>query len=124
MNATTFLVSLRDEVKEELDCLERTGIIEKVFQPTDWVHPVVVVRKPHGKIRLWLDRKPLNTGIKQEFYQISYFILDTSVWTVRDYVLLQLLLDKYVSKLSFGVTSAHELVHSALSQKNFELIVW
>lgn len=51
-NARKIPLSIKNEVKNELDRLEKQKIIEKVTEPTDWVYPLVVVRKPNGKIRL------------------------------------------------------------------------
>lgn len=36
-------VALRDKVKAKLDDLERKGIVEKVFTPTEWISSMVIV---------------------------------------------------------------------------------
>lgn len=69
-NARKISLSIKNEVKTELDRLEKLDIIQKVIEPTDWVHPLVVVRKPTGKIRFCLDPKQLNKVIKREYFQI------------------------------------------------------
>jgi hypothetical protein len=61
---------LKSELKAELNRLERFKIIEKVNEPTDWVNPLVLVRKPSGKLRICLDPKQLNKYIKRQHYQV------------------------------------------------------
>ena len=60
-----------DKVKEEIQKMERLGVIRKVNHPTEWCHPIVVVGKPNSKIRICIDLTKLNLGIKREFYQIE-----------------------------------------------------
>ena len=62
---------IREQVKKELDHLENTGIIAKVQGPTDWVSPMVCVRKPSGRIRLCIDPFHLNRAILREHYPMS-----------------------------------------------------
>ncbi|CAB4021658.1 Hypothetical predicted protein, partial [Paramuricea clavata] len=38
---------LKDKIKDELNRMEARGIITKVEQPTKWVNPMVVVKKPN-----------------------------------------------------------------------------
>ena len=61
---------LRDKVKAELDRMERMGIITKVEQPTKWVSPIVVVKKPNGDVRICLDLMDLNKAVKREHYPL------------------------------------------------------
>ena len=44
------------------------GIITTVEQPTKWVNPVIVVRKPNGDVRICLDPVDLNKAVKREHY--------------------------------------------------------
>ena len=60
--------ALKDRVKEELDKMEKLGVIEKVTEPTDWVNSLVIAEKPNGKLRLCLDPKDLNEAIKRPHY--------------------------------------------------------
>ena len=39
-------------------------IIEPADEPTDWVSELVIVEKPNGKLRIWIDPRPLNQAIK------------------------------------------------------------
>ena len=57
-----------EPLKEELRRMEEMGVIRKVDQPTDWCHPIVIVPKQNGKIRLCLDLTKLNIAVKREFY--------------------------------------------------------
>jgi hypothetical protein len=69
-NARKIPLTLKSELKAELNRLERFKIIEKVNEPTDWVNPLVLVRKPSGKLRICLDPKQLNKYIKRQHYQV------------------------------------------------------
>ena len=56
-------VPLLPRLKTELQNLEEAGIIRKVIKPTSWVHPIVVVPKKNGDIRLAFDFGKLNECI-------------------------------------------------------------
>ncbi|KAI0209393.1 hypothetical protein LSAT2_005911, partial [Lamellibrachia satsuma] len=45
-------IHLKDEVKDELDNMERLGVISKVTEPTDWVSSLVYSRKSNNKLRI------------------------------------------------------------------------
>ena len=62
---------LLDPLKKELDRMEKMGVIRKVEEPTDWCHPIVLVQKGNGSIRLCLDLTRLNKAVKREFYQLE-----------------------------------------------------
>ena len=53
-------LSVLPKLKEELDKMEREGIIRPCPETTDWVHNLVIVSKKNGDIRLCLDPKNLN----------------------------------------------------------------
>ena len=61
---------LRLKLQDELNHLEKLGIIAKVEDPTDWVSSLVVVPKKEGKLRICLDPRDLNVAIKRERYQL------------------------------------------------------
>ncbi len=63
-------IALKGKLKNELDRLDKLGIIKKVDKPTDWVNSLVIVEKPKGDLRLCLDPKDLNQAVKREHYQI------------------------------------------------------
>ena len=46
--------ALRSRIEEELDRLEREGILEKVTH-SEWATPIVAVPKPNGRVRLCGD---------------------------------------------------------------------
>ena len=62
----------RSKLKQELDRMVRSGIIEKVpiNEPADWVNSTVVVDKPNGSVRVCLDPRDLNVAIKREHYPL------------------------------------------------------
>jgi hypothetical protein len=51
--------------------MEARGIITKVEQPTKWVNPMVVVKKPNGDVRICLDPVDLNKVIQREHYPLK-----------------------------------------------------
>lgn len=55
-------ITLRDAVSEEIFRLEHQGIIERV-NASEWVSPIVVVRKQDGSIRLCVDLRAPNQAI-------------------------------------------------------------
>ena len=65
--------SLQQKIKEELDNMEKTGVIRKINEPTEWVNSLVVVEKPSGGLRICLDPRDLRKAIKREYYQIPIF---------------------------------------------------
>ena len=60
--------AIKQRLKEELDKMENTGVIDKVTTPTDWVNSLVVVEKENGKLRICLDPRDLNAAIKRPHY--------------------------------------------------------
>ena len=58
------VVTLHKEVKAKLEKLEKKNILVKETEPTDWISSMVVLAKP-GKIRICLDPKDLNKGIRR-----------------------------------------------------------
>ena len=62
--------ALRNAIEDELDRLEREGILEKVTH-SEWATPVVAVPKPDGKVRLCGDFKvTVNQAMKVDQYPI------------------------------------------------------
>ena len=55
---------LRDKVSDELQSMERKGIIERVGdEVADWCQPMVVVKKPDGGVRICVDYTKLNGNV-------------------------------------------------------------
>lgn len=61
---------LIQKVKEELERMEASGVIERVTQPTDWCVPMVPVIKPIRQVRICVDLKRLNENIKRERFML------------------------------------------------------
>ena len=51
---------LRGKVQEELDRMEKLGVISKSKEPTPWCAGMVVVPEKTGEVRICVDLKPLN----------------------------------------------------------------
>ena len=61
-------VTIRDQVKDELDRLCREDIIEPVTEPSPWISALMVAVKPNSKLRLCVDTRPLNKALKRQHY--------------------------------------------------------
>ena len=89
-NSRKIPLSLIPKLKETLDNLEKTGVVNKVERPTDWVNSLVIVEKKDGSLRLCLDPKDLNKAVKREYYSaptietISSKLSGMKVFTVID----------------------------------------
>ena len=55
-----------DEVKKQLDEDVCLGLIEKVTEPSEWCHRMVVVKKPNSLPRRTVDLQPLNKWCLRE----------------------------------------------------------
>lgn len=54
--------AIRVKLQDELESMEKSGVIIKVTDPTD---SLVVVEKSNGKFIVCIDSKELNTAIKR-----------------------------------------------------------
>lgn len=63
-------LALHNKLKATLDELEKSNIISKVDEPTDWVNSLVIIEKPNGALRICLDPRDLNKAIKREHHII------------------------------------------------------
>ena len=61
---------LQEQFDKTLSDMVRSEIITKVTEPTEWVNPIVTVRKPSGALRICLDPLELNKAIRREHYSI------------------------------------------------------
>ena len=95
-------VSLRDKVKDELNKMVKAGIIEEVTEPTDWVHPIVIVQKPNKQVRICMDPRPLNKYIKREHYPIP---IQQTIFTKVDQTKYFSVLDASSTFLQFPLSS-------------------
>lgn len=64
---------LQDQVKKELEMMEKEGIIRKVVEPTDWVNPIVITKKKNDNIRICIDPTELNKHIRRQHHRIPDF---------------------------------------------------
>ena len=57
--------SMMEPLKAELDQMIKLGVIRKLHinEATDWVHNLVLVRKPTGKLRVCLDPRTINKAL-------------------------------------------------------------
>ena len=62
---------LLEKVITELNKMKKLEVIKKIDKPTDWCHPIVVVSKPSGEIRLCIDLTKLNAGVERELYPLE-----------------------------------------------------
>ena len=58
-------ISIKDEIKAEIDQMVEMDVITPVQEPTDWVSSLVYTQKPNGKWRICLDPRDLNKAIKR-----------------------------------------------------------
>ena len=63
-------IHLRDQLKNELEKLEKNGIIKKTEKHTDWVSNVLLVSK-NNTMRICLDPIPLNKALKRPNCQFT-----------------------------------------------------
>ena len=47
-------IALRDKLKSELDCMIKIDVIKPISEPTEWLKPLVIVKKPNRKLRVCL----------------------------------------------------------------------
>ena len=70
IDCESFISGLSSPLKR----LENLGIIEREYQPTDWLSAIVTVQTSNGKLRVCIDPKPLNKALKRTHY--SFSVLD------------------------------------------------
>lgn len=81
---------LKNKVKQELKELEDLGIIEKVYEPTEFVHPMVLVIKPDKSVRIAIDPSSLNEAVMRPhtkmntFEEIAAEVQDAKIFAVLD----------------------------------------
>ena len=63
-------IPLRGKVKQELERMEKIGVISKVDRPTLWCAGMVVVPKKSGDVRICVDLKPLNESVLRETHPL------------------------------------------------------
>ena len=63
-------IALKDQIKNELDKMEKQNVIKKVLEPTEWVSSLVYVTKKDGSIRVCLDPRYLNRALIRPTHKI------------------------------------------------------
>ena len=68
--------TLRESLKEELDRIESMKVIGKldINEASDWVHALVLVVKPNGKLHVCLDPRTLNSVLQHNIHNAQRFI--------------------------------------------------
>ncbi|UYV62548.1 hypothetical protein LAZ67_2001028 [Cordylochernes scorpioides] len=70
--------------------MSKLGVIKKINKPTEWSHPIVVVKKRNGDVRICIDPRKLNYWIKRERYmmpspeEVLALIPKANIYTVLD----------------------------------------
>ena len=59
-------IPLMQPVKEELERMEKLGVISRVSEPTEWCAGMVVVPKGNKKVRICVDLTHLNKSVRRE----------------------------------------------------------
>ena len=57
-------IPIQLELKAKLQELVDQGILTTVTEPTDWISSLVITKKKSGQLRICLDHKDLNKGLK------------------------------------------------------------
>ncbi len=60
---------LKDDIVAELNRMEELDVITKQHDPTDWVSSLVYTKKPNGDLRICLDPRDLNKGMKRTYHK-------------------------------------------------------
>ena len=63
-------IPLMQQVRNELDRMERLGVISQVEDPTEWCAGMVVVPKANGQVRICVDLTKLNENVCRERHQL------------------------------------------------------
>nr|CAH7737392.1 unnamed protein product [Callosobruchus chinensis] len=66
-------ISVEKKVEEKLEEALKTGIIERVTEPSPWISPMVIIFKPNGDIRICIDMRRANEAILRENYPLPTF---------------------------------------------------
>ena len=85
-------VALKDKFKQELQSMEKAGIISKLDHntPTPWLNSYVIVKKANGSLRICLDPTDLNKYIvrpvcnSHTLDDVSHLLKDAKHFSVFD----------------------------------------
>lgn len=119
--------------------MERSGVLRKVDEPTEWCAGMVPVWKPSGKVRICVDQTKLNRCVRRERYgmptvdNIQGLLIGAAVLSKidanlgfnqvklsRENELLTTFITPFgryrFQRLLFGITSAPEYFPNRISQ--------
>ena len=100
---------IQPKLKDELDSMLKLGVIRKldINEASDWVHTLVIVFKPNGKLQVCLDPRTLNSVLCHNVHNAKRFVdiiskikgfkyvsridIDSGFWTLPLDLLSQLL---------------------------------
>ncbi|XP_024537806.1 uncharacterized protein LOC112348815 [Selaginella moellendorffii] len=87
-------------VHEELQKLLDAGFIEEV-ETTDWLSPIVVVRKKNGKLRVCVDYRRLNAATRRDGFPLPFtdVVLDGVVGKVLWMVIMDITRSKWLLRI-------------------------
>ena len=68
--------AVQPKLKEELDRMLNLGVIRKldINEASDWVHALVIVIKPNGKLHVCLDPRTLNSVLCHNVHNAKRFV--------------------------------------------------
>ena len=66
---------MMEPLKMEIDRMLKLGVIHKLHinEATDWVHNLVLVRKPNGKLCVCLDPRTINKALHFNIHNAKTF---------------------------------------------------
>ena len=69
------LHAVQPKLKEELDRMLKLGVIRKldINKASDWVHALVIIIKPNGKLCVCLDPRTLNSVLHHNVHNAKRF---------------------------------------------------
>ena len=68
--ATKDPLALLDKPKLELERMQRVDIVEPVSEWSNWVNPLIIVKKPNGELWICLDPKYSNQAMWRQHYKL------------------------------------------------------
>ena len=70
MTARRVPFPIMSKVKDELERLQKHGVIVPMEEPSEWCAPMVPVIKKSGKVRITVDYKQLNKAVKRQQHML------------------------------------------------------
>ena len=64
------MIPLMEQVEEELQNMEKLGVISCINEPTEWCAPMVVVPKLDHRVRICINLTKLNENVCREHHQM------------------------------------------------------